>query len=376
MSLEDLRALAQQSRESEASAQQYTVYEELRLKAEQLFKNKQLEEALTLLGEIPVLQVPAPLRWRLIALRGHCHFQRRSFLDAQRDFLYASAERPKTIPEEQWLELLILHLRLAATHRELEHIDAAYNEFQIVLEMISESTPFGLVAEAQWGLALIAFAQANKSNQSPACREKYLKEAREHAENACILSRSIGEMLRAATLVCLIGMIEQAMGHVESAARRLQELLNTWTPTLDRPGDSLQRVQERANVVSSAACALAGIELEAGHYEQALRYVDLAGRAAKKSYKLRRADAKIMLGRILEAQCPDDPAAEQAYREAIKEVEDTSRIAMRMRAHDYLGRFLLKNKHLAEGEQQLNMARQLSTAASSAGNDTIYAEDY
>src|SRR2546428_5618220 len=54
MSLEDLRALAQQSRESEASAQQYTVYEELRLKAEQLFKNKQLEEALTLLGEIPV----------------------------------------------------------------------------------------------------------------------------------------------------------------------------------------------------------------------------------------------------------------------------------------------------------------------------------
>jgi transcriptional regulator with XRE-family HTH domain len=374
--LEDLKLLAQQHRESEVEAHQFKVFDELRAQAAQLVKERHSGQALDLLKNLNILQVPPMLRWRIMALRGHCYFNQRQFLAAQRDFLYAATERPAVIPEDQQQEVMTLHLYLAATHRELEQLDEAFKQYQVALEMMSHSTPFGYVAEAHWGLALIAFSRANQMcPESSPCRERELRTALEHAENACILSRSIGETLRAASLTCLIGMIEQAMGNVEGATKRLQDLLNTWAPMLDEPATDKRRRQEQANVVSAAACSLAAIELEAKHCDQALFYAQLAWQAGVQSYILRRADAKMMLGRILETQQPDDPAAEQAFRDAIAELAGTDRIAARIRAHDYLGRHLLKKNRTLEGEQELDRARHLSTLASAFGSDTISAED-
>ncbi len=376
LSVEVLKSLAQQHRESEIEVQQYKVYEELRVQAEQLLKSKRSGQARELLKAINVLQIPASLRWRIVALRGHCYFNQRQFLAAQKDFLYAVTEQPDAVADDQRTEVMTLHLHLAATHRELEQLDEAYEQYQLALDMMNEGTPFGYVADAHWGLALIAFARANKIEMtSSPCRMEELKTALEHAENACVLSRSIGETLRAASLTCLIGLIEQRMGNIEGATRHLQELLDTWAPTLREPVSDPQRLPERANVVSAAACSLAGSELEAKRYEQALAYVQQAWEAGQKSYILRQAEAEMMLGRILEAQNPSDPAVEQAYRDAITKLAKTDRIAARIRAHDYLGRYLLKNNRTPEGEQELDQARHLSILASALGSDTISAED-
>ncbi len=73
----------------------------------------------------------------------------------------------------------------------------------------------------------------------------------------------------------------------------------------------------------------------------------------------------MMLGRILEAQSREHPecdgaAAEEAFRQAISELEKTDRIAAKIKALDLLGRHLLKKGKTDEGEKVLNRARRLS----------------
>src|SRR5439155_8523942 len=140
---------------------------------------------------------------------------------------------------------------------------------------------------------------------------------------ARILYRSIGENPRDALLTCLTAMIEQALGKLDDAHKHLLATLQRWKPELDklvdRPTPSKsneQRVQEIANVISAVACSLASVELEAQNYLEALTYVHQARQAGQHSYILRRAEAEIMLGHILETIDIQDAAAEQAFRNA------------------------------------------------------------
>src|SRR5207248_651489 len=125
-----------------------------------------------------------------------------------------------------------------------------------------------------------------------------------------------------------------------------------------------RRQHEEAGVVSAAACSLAGIELDAGNYDQARRYADLALEAGKRSYKLRRVNAYFMQGNILAAIDPYDKAAEEAFRSATAELAGTHRIAARISAHVRLGHHLLKIKKIEESEQELEQARLLSDLVS------------
>jgi len=379
--LEELIVLAQHHREVGDEARQYKHYEELRQEALQLLTHKDPHGALELLKGYNLAQIPSSLRWRLAALRGQCYFSLRQFLAAQKDFLYAVIERPELVPPEHHLEAMTLHLHLAATHRELQQLEAAIEQFQAALSMMNHETQLGYVAESQWGLALVAFEQAHKVSKASDCtraRELQLQVALKHAENASFLYRSIGKTLQAALLTCLIALIEQGLGNRDSARKHLQELLDTWLPTLDETQENTPAVQgtlkERANVVSAAACALAGIELEAGNLEKAQANAELAQRAGEMSYILRRAEAQMMLGRILEASNRENPAAEQAFRGAIAELASTDRVAAQIRAHDFLGRHLLKKGETSPGEQELDEARQLSNLTSASGT-TISAED-
>ena len=169
------------------------------------------------------------------------------------------------------------------------------------------------------------------------------------------------------------------MGETSKVKSYLNNVLVSWSYILDAPvalsTTEKRRQQEVANVVSCAACSLAGIELETKHYERALNYVDQALAAGKRSYKLRRADAYLMRGRILEAIDPKDPAAEEAFRHATQELADTHRIAARISAHVRFGRHLLKIGKIEEGEQELEQARLLSDLVSAGSGSINSAED-
>ena len=104
-------------------------------------------------------------------------------------------------------------------------------------------------------------------------------------------------------------------------------------------------------------------------------YVEQALRAGKRSYKLRRADAYLMRGRILEALNPRDPVAEEAFRCATEELADTHRIAARISAHVRFGRHLLKIGKIEEGERELEQARQLSDLVSASSGISSSADD-
>ena len=93
--------------------------------------------------------------------------------------------------------------------------------------MMDATTSLHYVAEANWGVSLIAFEQAKKPLDAVHCtcyKEAQLQLAFNHAVNACILYRSIGESLRAALLTCLIGLIEQESGKLDDARQHLQVL--------------------------------------------------------------------------------------------------------------------------------------------------------
>jgi tetratricopeptide (TPR) repeat protein len=375
--LEDLQVLAQQQRESEAEARQYKVYEELRVEASHAFEKKRPQHALDLLKDANMSHLPSSLRWRVAALRGHCHFALRQFLAAQKDFLYAVTEQPEHVPVDQHLESMTLHLHLAAALRELEQPDAAFDQYTVALKMMSSNTSLHYIAETHWGMSLIAFERATKAESTP-CKEAQLQLALKHAENASVLYRSIGETLRAALLMCQIGLIEQAAGRLDDARKYLLEILFTWMPELERraatPETEQRSLQELANVISAAACSLAGVELEEERYQDALTYVHQARYAGKLSYILRRAEAEMMLGRILEAINLQDPQAEVAFRAAIKELASTHRIAAQIRAHNLLGRHLLKKGETKVGEQELDHALHLSYLGSAFSSSTISAD--
>jgi len=375
--LEDLQVLAQQQKETEAVSSQYKVYEELRMEALHVLEKKRPQQALEPLKGLNLSHPPSSLRWRIAALRGQCHFALRQFLAAQKDFLYAVTEQPEHVPVDQQVESMILHLHLAATLREIEQPDAAFEQYAVALKMMNSNTSLHYVAETHWGMSLIAFERANKT-ECPEIKESQLQLALKHAENANVLYRSIGETLRAALLMCQIGLIEQATGHLDKARKHLLEILDTWMPELERraeAGETEKRIlQELANVVSAAACSLAGIELDEKCYEQALIYVHQAKYAGNLSYILRRAEAEMMLGRILEANNIDDPAAEDAFRAAIKELAPTHRIAAQIRAYNLLGRHLLKRGEEKAGEKELDHALHLSHQASAFSSSTISAD--
>jgi len=364
--LEELEMLAKQHREAEVEARQYKSYEELRAEASQLLKSREIQKALCLLQELHFSQIPPMQRWRLAALRGQCYFELRQFLKAQQDFVYALQELPKqeSMPADQKYELMLLHLHLAAAYRELE-INDALEHYQITLKMMNRDTPFGYVAEAHWGMALIAFTQGYKTRKDDPLREKQLQTALEHAENARFLYRSIGEPLRAAAVTVQIAQIEKELDnqHNPTIRKYLQEILDTWQHVLQEPepidSEDQRHQKEQLNIVSVAACSLAGMALEAGNIDEALTYVNCALQAADRSYKVRQADAHIMHGRILEAINLHDLAAEEEFRMATKVLEDTDRLAARSSAHNRLARHLFKKGKTEEGEKELETAHTL-----------------
>ncbi len=385
LSLEDLATLAQQHREKEIQKNQDKSFEELRLAASKLLANKDCTRAVKLLQDLSFPQIPQPQRWRLAALRGQCYFEQRKFLKAQHDFVYAVNEQPSLngLPTEQRQELLLLHLHLAGAYRELRQLDAALEQYKITLNYVNSDTPFGYVAEVHWGMALIANAQASQmssaSQDATTTKEMHLRAALEHAENARFLYRSIGAKVQADTVTCHIAQIEQKLGVVDKVRHYLQEVLVTWTPTFEdlttnATGDKHQQ-QAIANIVSCAAYSLADIELQAQHFDQALTYANLALEAGKRSYKLRRADAYLLRGRILEAINFRDPEVEQAFRTATEELKDTDRIAARISAHVRFAQHLLKIGKGAEGEQELEQARLLSDQVCGSSPASTEVED-
>ena len=257
--LGDLEVLAHQHRESEVEPREYTSFDTLRSDTARLLSEKRIAEALSQLEALHFSQVPALQRWRLAALRGQCYFEQRRFVKAQGDFVYATQEMPKQegLPLEQKQELLLLHLHLAATYRELHQLEDALEQFQIALDMMDHDTPFGYVAEAHWGMSLIALAQATKMQQMPQEnnieREEKLYVALEHAENARLLYRSIGETLHAASVACNIAEIEHGLGLKENTRRSLLDIVNTWKFILEMPETTRvveqRRQKEQANVV-------------------------------------------------------------------------------------------------------------------------------
>ncbi len=97
--------------------------------------------------------------------------------------------------------------------------------------------------------------------------------------------------------------------------------------------------------------------------------------AGKSSYIIRKAEAEMMLGRILEKQDLRNPGAEEAFREAICVLETTDRLAARMRAHELLGRHLLKKGDAVAGEAELDKANNLTRLASVFNSTTISGEE-
>lgn len=367
--LQDLEALIQQHRDSEVEAYQVKSIEEIRSEAAQLLRQKKPQQALEFLQHMSFPQLPALQRWRLAALRGQCYFEQRHYLLALQDFIYALQEQPQLerLPAAQRQELMLLHLHLASTYRELEH-DEALIHYQAALHMMNNDTPFGYVAEAHWGLAIIAFVKAYKmqsrASTADSCRTEYLRTALEHAENARILYRSIHEPLRAAAVTCQIAQIEKELGNLESVSHYLHDLLETWRPSLSEASakncEDQHQEQEKANVVSAAACTLARLALDAGQIDEARKYVQDALQAGAKSYPARLADAYITHGCILEATDPTDPAIETAFRQATEVLAATDRMGMRISAHTYLGRYFFHCGKNDQGNLELEKARLLA----------------
>jgi tetratricopeptide (TPR) repeat protein len=372
--LEDLEILAQRHRSTDSEENHYKSYEELRVEVFQYLKNKEYHHALTILKDLHFSHISSTQRWRLAALRGHAYFEQRKFLEAQQDFMYALNELPReeVLPDDLQQELLLLHLHLAGTHRELQRLEPAQEQYQFALQLINEKTPFGQVAETHWGLALLGYAKTNTLNNDPNRCTKYrdavLRQSLEHAETARFLYHSMGDQLRAATVTCEIAHIEKTLGETDKARIHLEKVLSTWSLSYDASSDK-PRQQDEANVISAAACSLAAIELEACQYDAALRYVEMALEAGKQSYKLRRANAYSMRGRILEAINPKTPEAEESFRQATIELADTHRIAARISAHVRLGHHLLKIGKMTESELELEQARHLSDLVSASAPD-------
>ncbi|HCI78779.1 MAG TPA: hypothetical protein DHW02_03730 [Ktedonobacter sp.] len=378
LSLNDLEVLAQQHRETEVEARQFVSYDSLRNDAAQLLAEGKVSEALNLLERLHFAQVPSLQRWRLATLRGLCYFEKRQFVKAQEDLIYAIQEKPEldSLSPEQRQEMVLLHLRLAGTHRALNQLNNALMQFEKTLSLVNRDTPFGYVAEAQWEISLIEVAQASVLTQEPLDEEEAqqkrnekLHNALKHANNALHLYNSIGEHLQEAALSCHIARIEKELGYTQEVQQRLQELLCNWTEKMQATcpdNTSLRRAQ--ANIVSSAAYMLAEVALENGDLTQARQFAERAMEAAEQSYIVRRAEAHTMLGRILEAQ--QDRGAEQEFRAATTVLAETQRIGARISAHLRLGSYLFSINESTRGQQEIDEARRLSESVLTGGDVT------
>lgn len=366
--LNELEVLAQQHRETEVEARQYVSYDSLRNEAAQLLAEGDASSALKLLEGLHFAQVPALQRWRLAALRGQCYFEKRLFVRAQADLIYATQEEPETesLSSEQRQEKVLLHLRLAGTYRALNQLDNALEQFKKTLALVNRETPSGYVAEAQWEISLIELAQASVLTQEAINEEvaeqkrvAKLNDALIHANNALHLYRSIREELQAAALTCHIARIEQELGQTQVVQQKLNNLLTVWSAIMQEtsPNDSSLR-EAQANIVSSAAYMLAQIALERGNTAEAKNFAERALEAANKSYTIRQAEAHTILGRILEAQ--KDRRAEQEYRAAIDALSGSERIGARIRMHARLGSYLYSIGESTKGEAELEEVRRLS----------------
>ena len=193
-----------------------------------------------------------------------------------------------------------------------------------------------------------------------------------YAENACTLYNTINELSRSALMNCQIALIEQAVENLDAARVRLKKVLDEWSPTLDqtqqdRLSDIAEKVKrynlkERANIVSAAACYLASVELDAKQCTTALEYIDIALKAGKDSYILRRADAYMTKGQILAAG--NDPEAIVAFRQALAELERTDRLGAKIRVHKMLGAYLIKQGNDQAGNAELDKALRLANVPS------------
>lgn len=372
LSLEDLLVLAHQHRESETEANLYRDYEEKYAEIHRLLARNQPAQALEYFEELDPAKLPMFLRWRTLALRGQTYFEQRKFSTAQRDFHAALAILPTSIAEEYQLEIARLRLHLAAATRELSQFEAACAYYQEALTMMDASTPLRYIAEAHWGLALVyyrkgqrALTQTESETDGEQDMQQLLREAWRHGEDAHTLYHSIADNLNAALLQCQLAQIEQAQGKTELATQRLLAVLETWQPTLEEtfrpaPGQRLQQLAERANVVSAAACYLADLESQVGNFPAALEHIQLALHAGKSSYKVRQAEALIKLGEILEARDPGDLEIERAFRQAVETLKNTDRRVTRAQAHYQLGRYLLSSGRAPEGQREMEKSRELA----------------
>jgi len=248
---------------------------------------------------------------------------------------------------------------------------------------MNASTPLRYVAEAHWGISLVLYEQAykllndaeNSNHQDQEAREAFIsmmQQSLTYAENACTLYNSINELSRSALMNCQIALIEQAMENLDAARARLKKVLDEWAPTIEETGqektpdlaEKMKRYssKERANIVSAAACYLASVELDAKQCQSALAYIDTALKAGEASYILRRADAYMTKGQIL-AAC-NDPAAIDAFREALAQLEHTDRLGAKIRVHRMLGAYLIKQGRDREGNAELDKALRLANVPS------------
>ncbi len=379
--LNELTVLAQQHRETEVETHKYQKIEDQRVRAAQLLEINRPRGALEQLQDLTISQIPTFQRWRIIALRGQCYFSLRQFLSAQREFLSALAVLPDHILQDQFVEVVLLRLHLAAASRELGQYETAYEQYQDARSLMNTATPLRYIAEAHWGLSLVLYEQAYKAindrehedgQEYPESFKLLMQRALRHAENARTLYNSIEELLRAALLSCQIALIEQALGNLGAARLHLQDVLNDWTPTISeseqpQPLEVAEKVKhyslkERANVVSAAACYLASVEHQAKDCDTALDYIELALKAGQSSYILRRADAYMTKGQILADR--NDPNATEAFYQALDELERTDRLGAKIRVHRMLGEHLMKQGEYKEGQKEIDTALRLANVPS------------
>ncbi len=408
LSLEDLTLLAQQRRDLEAESSKFQHFEDQRARAAQLLEMHQPRQALAQIDSLVFTEIPTYLRWRIVALRGQCYFAMRKFTHAVSDFIAATTFVPRPVPHDQTMEAVLLYLHLAATLRELGQYDAAYQIYDFARSMMDFTTPLRYVAEAHWGTSLVLYEQAYKTgSEQEAVRGKdghdsqretsekfreYMEQARKHAENAGAMYASANELLRAALLDCQIALIEQALHQLDSAQQRLKQVLAEWLPTLSSPESDSSTLpagvnekrkryteKERANIVSAAACYLASIEREAHKLNEALAHVDLALDAGARSYIVRRADAYMTKGQILADL--ENSQAEEAFRQALAELQTTDRVGAIIRVHQMLGEYLISQGSKEAGEAELaaafalaNVPPQFSSTAAD-GNTAFNVQD-
>ncbi len=371
LSYEELQVLARQHRESETEANLYREYETKYAEINQLLARKHLEQALAHFNtrEFVPEQLPLFLRWRMLALRGQIFFEKRDFPRAQRDFQSALTIMPATVSDEHLLEDIKLRLHMAEATRELNQFEQALDYYWDALKIMNASTSLSYIAEAHWGIALVHYNQGRNvliQDGNKAAGQAFLQDAWQHAENARSLYNAIADHLYADLLQCQLAQIEQVQGKAEIGKQRLLTVLETWQPVLQADtGERSQIKAARANVVSAAACYLAGIECQKRNFPASLQYVEIAIHAALESYKVRQAEAFITRGQILEARDSDtktpshDPAIEESYRKAVDALKDTERKGILSQAHYELGRFLLSINQKVQGEQQIKIAHSL-----------------